>query len=323
MALPTNVKTWQNSINQTVAAQGSAVATEKRLHRTIKNLLIGFGSNPWTVRGSGNATTGALDTVDRWTTDADLTKAAAGVAHSWIVLRQTGIATNFEICIDLASATANACTLVVSPSAAFTGGSNTARPTATDEIVLISAGAFFSNVDATHQIHAQQSTDGACTRVQIWRGTTNQCLFWLFDKPLNPPAGWTNPSVSIALNSTAGIAASNSTLVATAFARGRGTTTINISLTGEAQNTSQLSQLADIGTVADDTDSAWPFFNVGLISVTTSNRGWKGTLADLWWSDVSVADADTFPNNAAAREFVRFAGLFFPWTGGSDVPLLT
>ncbi len=322
MALPTLSKTWQHSINQAVTAQGSAIATEKRIFRTIKNLLIGFASNAWTVRGSGNATTGALDAVDRWTTDADLTKNTAGNAHSWIVLRQTGIATNFEICIDLASATANTATLVVSPAAAFTGGTNTARPTATDEIVIISASNVFSNVDATHQIHAQQSTDGACTRISIFRGTTNECAFWLFDKPLNPPAGWTNPSVSIALNSLTAIATVNSTLVGTAFARGRGTATINIALTGEAQNTSQLSQLADIGTVADDTDSAWPFFPVGLISVTASNRGWKGTLADLWWSPVSVADADTFPNDAANRQFVRFGGLLFPWTGSTDVPAL-
>ena len=330
MALPVLVKAWQNSINQTVLAQGSITLTAQRLMRTLKNLLIGFGSNPWVVRSSCNGAGGAgsfgnSDLVDRWIADGNLVGAAAGVNHSWIVLRQTGIAANYEICIELLNAALGTVTIAISPSAAFGSlavGSATARPTATDEIIILNNTTWFSNNDATHQIHAQLSTDGQCTRVNIWRATTNQCTFLLIDKPLNPPAGWVNPSIAIFLATTVTIAATNSLLHATAIGNGRGTTAILMKLTEESNVDGLLSQIANIGNIPDDTDSAWPFFPVGITSTTAANRGWKGTLADIWWSPIGVADADTFPNNAAARQFVRFAGFIFPWTGGADVPLL-
>lgn len=322
MALPTLVKTWQHSINQTVAAQGSVVATEKRLIRTIKNLLIGFATNPWTVRGSGNATTGAMDAVDRWTADSDITKAAGGSPHSWIVLRQTGIAANFEVCLDMNISSQGLMSVIVSPSAGFTGGSNTARPTATDEIVLISAATWFSAVDTQHQIHAQQSTDGQCTRLQVWRGSTNQCTFWLFDKPQNTPTGWTNPSISLAVGATTSLAMTYGTLI-TAITKGRGSATFSLFWTAEGASSTLLANLADVGSVANDFDANWPVFPIGIASTQLSHKGRHGTITDLWWSPNGIASADTLPNNAGTRDFAVLGNLIFPWTGDATTPLLT
>ncbi len=326
MGLPTLVKTWQFAVNQTVAAQGSGVATDQAILYAVKNILSGFGTLPWTVRGSSNSSAAAMDATDRWTSAAAVVK--AGGAHSWIVLRQTGIATNFELCLDCNSGAGGSITVVISPSAGFTGGSTTARPTATDEIVLINSTTWCSGQDVQHQIHAMQSTDGQCTRLQIWRGGTNQCTFWLFDKPNNPPAGWTNPSVSIALGTSSGIVSSYSNLQGSSNFRGRGSATFNMFATGEnAQAVGNSIVAADaslgLGSVPNDFDAAWPFYPIGIGSSQASHRGRHGSLFDLWWRPNAVNDADTFPNNAATRQFVAMANLIHPWVGDSTVPLLT
>src|SRR5574338_1505169 len=99
MALPTLIKTWQIVRNVSIPSLGSTLAHSRRIWKTIKDQMIGFGSNPWTVRGSSNSVAAGMDSVDRWAADANLVW--GGGTHSWIVLRQNQIATNYEVCIDL------------------------------------------------------------------------------------------------------------------------------------------------------------------------------------------------------------------------------
>lgn len=318
-------KTWQLQINQTVSAQGSVMATDTRLLRTLKNLLVGFGSNPWTVRYSCNGTTAgtAGDAVDRWTNDAAIVR--SGGAHSWIVLRQTGIASNFEFCIDCSNVTSGWLTMVISPSAGFTGGTTTARPTATDEIVLINNTTWASGAqDVQHQIHAWQSTDGQCTRVAIWYGGTNMCTFMLFDKPDNPVSGWTSPSISFIVNGNATVAATYTGLGSSSGpARGRGTTTITLGLTGESfASSSFLPNLTNIGDTPNESDGTWSQFPIGIASVTTANRGRKGSLFDLWWKPFGLANGTTSPSDAS-RVLITMGPFILPWTADATAPLLS
>jgi hypothetical protein len=321
MALPVLAKTWQFDVNQSVAAQGTALDTGERIMFTIKNSLLGFTTNPWICSGSSNSVAAALDGVDRIVTTANIVGAAG--AHSWIVLRQTGIATNYEICIDWNSSGSNSISLVVSPSAGFTGGTTTARPTATDEMVIINQSAWFSNQDANHQVHVMQSTDGACTRIIVWRGGTNLCTFMLFDKPVNTVSGWTNPSISCAQSITGGSAISYSTLTAGTGSVGRGASQFTAQWAGESFGSLLLAELTNIGTVVNSFENAWSFFPIGAGSTTASNRGRHCSLADIWWKPTGISDADTFPNDADNRQFVAFGCLIFPWTNGTDVPLIT
>lgn len=86
-------------VNQTVAAQGSAAATNKRLMRTLKNQLLALPVDlPWTVVSSSDST--AVDTSDLWAADSDLVWDQSGDVHSWIVLTN-GI---LQVCIDLLDA---------------------------------------------------------------------------------------------------------------------------------------------------------------------------------------------------------------------------
>ena len=62
MALPTLEKTWQFNVNQAIATTGVVNTDAQNLLFRIKQTLIGFSSNPWTVvRSSNSVTTGASD----------------------------------------------------------------------------------------------------------------------------------------------------------------------------------------------------------------------------------------------------------------------
>ncbi len=332
MTLPVLSKTWQfppAGANIIVPGQIDALSTKHRVLRAIKDALKSFVSSPWTVRGSSNAVAAGLDSVDRWTTDADVVSTSSGgVAHSWVVLRQTGIATNFELLIDCYDGNGTGyVSIYVSAAAGFTGGSITARPTATDEVL---AGNHIPVVPAFGTgprviVHAWQSTDGACTRLDVWQGGV-QTAFWLFEKPKNPTVGWTNPSVSFISNGAATFSEIfyNSTPTRT---RGRfGSTWADMSFTAEysysiAPGSYHVASADEIGAQPNDFDGSWPFLPIGIVSKTVGSRGRHGQLHDIWWKPKAVGRGDTFPNDSAARQFVALGEIILPWTGNATVPL--
>lgn len=313
MSLPVLAKTWQFNKNQAITAQGTSLATSRLLMRTLKNGLIGFALLAWAVQGSSNSVTAAMDGVDRWAADTDLVWAAG--AHSWIVLRQTGIATNYEICIDLNTSTDTNATIVVSPSAGFTGGTTGARPTATDEIVIVNTQNWGSRGNFDHKLTQLQSSDGECTRVVIYSG--NICtLFTILDKPANPVTGWTTPSLSAWQASNATDRATVAIwLKATAgseplWGRHSGTN-FRGDVTCEWGISNNLSELI---TVANQISSEWQMLPVGFVSNTATRIGRHGSFYDLWLGQTAVSDADTYPADGT-MQFVEVGDFILPWNG--------
>jgi hypothetical protein len=326
MPLPTLVKTWQISRNNSIPTLGSTLAHSRRVWKTIKDLMIGFASSPWTVRGSSNSVAAGMDNVDRWTADANLVWNGGG-AHSWMVLRNTNIATNYELCIDLNNAFERAGSLIFSPSAGFTGGTTSARPTATDEIVMTNGAEIHKETDEQAYITAWQSTDGQAFRLCIWQAAAIR-LFWLIEKPRNPRTGWTNPSITFMISGFGDFQPSHFQLyktVGSGLARGRqGATTLELNFTGEASASGLLAGIAPTATQVNEFDSTWDFYPIGILSNTVSARGRNGILNDVWWAPTNLGQGDTAPNNAADRQFVKFGGIWLPWDpGGSTVPLMT
>lgn len=313
MSLPVLAKTWQFNKNVVVPAQGSSLATSRLLMRSLKNGMIGFALMAWSVQGSSNSVAAAMDGVDRWTTDTDLVWAAG--AHSWIVLRQTGIATNYEICIDLNTGTDTSATIVVSPSAGFTGGSKTARPTATDEIVIVNTSQWGSVGNFQHVLTQMQSSDGECTRNIIYYSNNCTC-FAVLDKPANPVTGWSAPSLS-------GWTASNGTARATVaiwlkpsigsepvWGRHSGTN-FRGTITCEWGQSNNLSELI---TVANQISNEWEMLPIGFVSQTATRTGRHGSYYDLWLGQTAVTDADTYPADGT-MQFVQVGDFILPWNG--------
>jgi len=343
MALPTLVKTQQTTRNNTVTARGGAGYTKLQTMHQIKLILCGTAgaatTGLWTVVSSSNAyvqnpgsiNQGTASTGDNWGTGANINGPDAvddtwGARFPWIVLQQSALGGGTaQICISLPSMNDSTGTLVFSPSAGFTGGTVSARPTATDEFIVINATGIHSGVDVQHQIHAWQSSDGEFTRVVVWRGGTNMCLSFGVEKPQDVVTGWTNPCFAWGIGGGAGIPLTYAVMNTNAgFAKGKGSALFQINFTCEAFGSTMFPNLTDIGTVVNSFDSAWPFFGIGIGSTTLNHKGRHGSLFDLWYKPVSVNDADTFPNDANDRKFVAFGPLIMPWhPGGATVPLLT
>lgn len=314
MPLPTPDKTWQYDPNRAMPQQADALASNRKILRQIKTTLIGFGSQPWTVRGSSDSVAAGMDAVDRWDSDTDLVWANAGVAHSWIVLRQTGISATFEICIDLITASANGSDgEIFASTAGFTGGSTTARPTAADEARIGQDLVTISGTNSDGVLHVMQSTDGQCTRVVLYKAN-NAVMFWMFDKPKNPVTGWSNPYVGIVRSNTGSSIMLVTELMGTANAQGRGSATFNMTLTSENTGTGANSQIPTAQTFANDFSGEFPLLPIGLYSTTASHRGRHGMLFDMWWGLVSNADADGYPNDGS-RQFIQMGDLVVKWNG--------
>jgi len=84
MALPVIQKTWTISSGNRITWVSTANSVNTYLFG-MKNFLK---ANGYTIKGSSNGTTGAMDGVDRWTTVADASTrgAGSGNAQSWVVL---------------------------------------------------------------------------------------------------------------------------------------------------------------------------------------------------------------------------------------------
>lgn len=318
MPLPTLTKTWQFQVNQTMTgAAGSALDLNRTWVRGLKDTLMGFASSPWTMRYSCNSVTAgtAGDGVDRITTNANLVWANAGVAHSWYVLRQTGIASNFELLVSCENSAASGTSLIiaVSPSAGFTGGSTTARPTATDENVLATAWGNGST-GVTYRVHAQMSSDGQCTRVSTWNAGAQFNLLKL-EKPYLPTTGWTNPSVVYANQSiTSHNMATLCATVGNMRARINGTDSAIVA-TVEGTNSGPVPS-STFGTLANEITNEWPIFPIGFGSVTVGSRGRHGTFQDLWFGSTNANSGDTYPN-APTNLFAQLGNLVWPWNGST------
>lgn len=317
MALPTLTKTWQHSVNNQTLALGTALADNKRTMRGIKNALIGFATNPAVVKYSCNGTTAgtAGDGVDRWSADSDLVWANAGTAHSWIVLLLAGISSNHQVLISLegASGAGAIVTIYESQSVGFSGGSTTARPTATDEFAVSAGGSWSSSSDISARFHVMQSTDGQCTRVVLGQSSKAVCV-WIFDKPQNPSTGWTNPSVGMLAYNASGLPIATFVTTGTPLARMRnGSTNGNVTFTVEGIGNSFPSDTA-IGNIANEIDATWDLWPVGLACLTTGIRGRHGTLFDAWFGSAVIADGECYPDDGS-KQFAQFGCWVLPWNG--------
>lgn len=341
MATPvTVVRSWQYGINR-YANEGGALGTansQQRLLRVIKNLLLGTGqwldrggnvivpTGLWTVSYSSNSVAVGVpgDGDDKWLADANIVWNNVGAAHSWIVLRQTGLilGSTTEICIDCTNSTTTNLTVFISPSAGFTGGTTLNRPTAVDEYAVDNATVWGAgSTFVTANVHAMISADGAATRIFICRANMLQGL-WMFEVPTNAVQNWTGPIFSYIAGSTTGVTVA--TLSATASARpggqGPSLTTFLAFLTAEGG--SSLGLLTDGGNqVPNDFDNTDQFAGVGIYSQTYPARGRPGGLLDMWmYNDENsmgpvgglIPGAMSFPDDLS-RQFNQFGPIVVPW----------
>ena len=381
MAFPTPDKTWQFYVNNTVAVSTDGTTAGGLGFLKMKNLMVNAATNPWTVVSSSNAGTsragtsgiandaahggnGDVSNTDRWTTggnvltavdpdgggplppvitiDNDVNFNAVGSRHSWIVLKQTGISSNFQICLDCTGAGSGV--ILFSPSAGFTGGTVTNRPTATDQVYLLggtTSQTIFPSTNTQRVFHYTQSSDGECSRLWIFEGGVN-VFFWMFDKPKNPSTGWSTPHVCFAESTTSAPDTTNVTTFSNFCGnrRFRAGAPAALSTVGAGHligataeyyaGGTRLQNATGIGTAVNTFSSDWPVLPIGLatasysttnggtsgVAVTNALYGGKiGNIYDMWWRPSGLASGDSFPNNAATRQYMSIIEVVVPWVG--------
>jgi hypothetical protein len=317
MGLPPVALEWQWDVNNDVPLQANASAQAAEVALAAFAALTGFAHHAWQVKGSSNGTTAAMDGSNRLLVAADIV-AAAG-AHSWIVMRNP--VTGIEFCIDWNSATGKyVSTRVFSANAGFTGGTTTARPTATDESVIESAGAWFPSTAGRQQVHVLHSMDGTVTYVfTLYRGAV--IGFWMLGAVGDPVDGWTLPYMGIidgksALDTTSYLwsflhAASTSVIRARAPAGN-----MTLCLTQEGTGGNVLQEIAAYR--EDESNQAFLIMEQGLMSYTASCRGRHGEVIDMWRTNTGVPSGTLFCG--LGYQLAVLGGWVVPWP--DDTPVL-
>lgn len=334
MAYPTKEKTWNYQLNTLCAAGATFTASYQNCMYALKASLIAPGvSAPWTVLLSSDSTQKTdppYYAFDYWASASNLVWANTGSAHSWIVLKQAGLTTNFQLLLDLDTTTDSArrAKMYFSQSAGFTGGDWKNRPTATDEVAIIPSlnNAWHTNINSgpfQNRLHTLRADDGSSTRIVICYNGISR-TFILFDKLIGTSGSWTDP-VICGWNTNASAA---TTLTYSLFSDILSNAILKTVYTPSSSVLTSLAFTSEgfidgaVGeklTTANAVDSSWPMCPINVVS-TATKVGRIGRLQDLWWGSTGATLADG--SDYGSLQFVQFGSLILPWDS-LTAPLLT
>lgn len=314
----TTIKTYANKLLYTLGVLDAA-NTRKELIYLIKESML-YGTNgvkgstepgAWKVLGSSDSVAAGMDNTDRW---IDRTKVVQAVgSHSWIVLQQVALGDSpgyLQVCIDLNSTLY--LSIVFSSAASFTGGSISARPIATNEVVV--ANANLSLVDyqtyGSCGVNCLKSTDGKVTRifpsVDGVLGTGYKTL-WFMEQLNNVETHWpSNCVVGMSTPTLAGLVSNINT-----FTYQGSSHSGLFSMVGNTVGQIAGSNLVNV----PDYGGAWSVFPFGFFISTGLNKGKLGDFYDLWAAPTTMPNYEYLAGSGGDFEFVNIGGIIQPWVG--------
>jgi hypothetical protein len=292
-------KTW-NAEDYLTTVQTTGANTNKTIIYNIKRIMK---NHNWTVVASSNSIT--ADTNDNWNSIADIICATAGSIHSWIVLKNTAIASNFQVCFDMSNATTSNMTCAVSYSSGFSGGTTTARPTATDEAVILNNAQWAytsSDTSNNYSITMFYSSDYKCNRIYFsplpYGSEGIATNLFIFDVPKDPVSWWDEQwiaGVSYKISTYANLC--TSTTNNKIYTRINGT---RCDLSLGSWGTTVPYGTTDQGSSVDH-NGAYILSPIPLLSLTAARTGFAGLLYDAYWAGDQVAHG-TYINTASGSK---------------------
>lgn len=305
---------WTHTLaNQAIPASGTVLTT----HRTVWLALIAslLVTPSATCIGSSNSVAGALDGVNRIVTGANIVWAAAGTAHSWIVVRLGGMGgAQLLLTFEGASATGSAIGAFLSPGGLYAGGSATARPTAADELTLLAvASVALPATDGAYALHVPYNSDGSQAYAVLYRGGVAGAL-WLLslatlrDAPAAFAKPWIGGWVAIPTGGAGKWTQWGNTGSLKALIAG-------VSATGFL--TCEMWQTLATGTPGQ---AIWPssltgnrqMFPCGFASETAAAMGRHGFLPDGYFADATIGTGAVIALPSGER-FAMIDDLAIPW----------
>lgn len=288
------------------------------LWATKELLLLGNngvkgGPNAWTMVGSCDSTQFAMDGTDYLTDYTKMKSASTSSNRTWFVLRNAALGggSGLEVCIIMEDDTTYyyEITLVYSWSAGFTGGALNARPTATDEVVILDKSTEWMSRSSYRQYNVCRlfSTDGEVSRIIAAEGGVVQGVM-CFEKLANP-ATWLDKNFVIYTDSDS----PDDSDVVTAdawYANINGTLSrLRTATLGSISNGSLVWDMA--GFQQPDHEGKWPMVKANAYCVTPPHSGKAGEFFDLYTVPNVLTGGYLLPGAGGEKEFVVYSGIAY------------
>ncbi len=320
----TTVLTYENASGATEAFSGSY------------RVLIGTwsslpnGRSPWKCKGSGAGTTGkgsGMDGIDRWVRSADLQTSTSGVGNrSWFVAQNE--VSGAELCFfqytNSTSSEFERIELVCSPNNGFTGGSATARPTATDESILLANSIDWCGktdvVSPPWRIHVAQTTDGY--DLHLWLHTLVDETLFIFSRIPTGVQGdsvkpWNGTRNVMGARNNMDVASWSDTAAAYACidkdASAGGPFKPAFKLQTDLCNNSPLP--TQLKALRNEVSGEYQVYPIGLFTATTSVRGRHGRMPDMFFVGDGGSAGMPMGARMASNAWVRVGDFLLPWGG--------
>lgn len=323
--LPTPELTWQHDVSIPVTG-GSEITLNTNAVFAIKEAMIGFASNPWTVAGSSDGSSAGMDATDRWIDTGDLIWTGIGNPRSWIALEN---AAGAQLLIDLEAQFTTGREILIQwfPAGGLTGGTTSTRPSSSNGGVtlVLRENWMFPSITGVGRIHVLHSTDGLHTRVF---GTyLNEIKgAWIISEIYDPVTNFTEPRVAYCTaNAQSGSTPSGplfSNLYDSEVARVLSSSGGSILTTSFGAEGAESDAIGQDNPVANEISGLNEFHRMEPISSTLGFRGRLGRIPDIWYTHTGLTTGTTFPlTPSPTREFIQFGDVAVPWNG--SLPILT
>ncbi len=322
MAAPSHIKTWQhiNNVDHDKRTDFPVIFQEE-LYINVKNTMKAFPISPWIVDHSCDSITAGTpgDGVDRWISVTDLVEATSGV-HSWIVLTQPGM-DGLQICIDFNTDNSfDSWSIIISATGDFSGGTTSARPTSSDDVVCVDKDDSGLSVKETY-VYGMMSSDGSCTR--LFFSASQVIAGYLFIETVKDPVdGWVDPYVVFADGESTPVGAMNYTLIkgntslngSANFSGGASENTISMSMEGYRNRALGENASGTTYSVSqNEFSNAFDMFPVGIFCHVKPSRGRHGELFDMYSVSDATGDGELFPIDDDTQQWIVLNSLCLPW----------
>lgn len=329
MALPTVTQTWTFSVNNTNTFS-SVQATMQAYARALKNFLK--TTMGYTVKGSCTAGTGAMDGVDRWSVDTDVSPqgASSGVSQAWFVLTDGN---GCDVCLAYQGSSTDVFRFSFSPGGLFVAAGTPAnQPTATDECVIVTGLSIVNATASANRVfHFMSTTDKKMFRAIVHRSSAGVSLWGvekLSSEVVSPttfsPASWGFFYNSFVYSGSAGTVQGTYATSGGGLARVHTNQNVNAQIGGGGESFSAVGGVGGGFWVAEKPSlqggNGETLVPLTCTSSSTKANGKLGTRIDWWGAVADVqstpAQGDTY-DSVTTNALVAIGAHVLPWDGAS------
>ena len=306
---------WDFVVNTTYPTTGTLLGDSQQLLFGVKQTMVGNIAGlttTWVVVGSSDGTTAGLDGVDRWAAPANLIWGILANPRSWIVLGNDAINPGFQLLLVLDRGTNDSISVYMSATNGFTGGATNARPTATDEISLLTGNYGVQSAPTTNYTHILQTKDGTCFRCFFCSSGQGKGM-WTIERPVYPRTGFTIPVAAWVRGSNASEVLNNTNLFSSFLGQMATPPLSNTQFYLQGAN----SLYPTLYSNPNSLDNSWDLYPCGYSAQNSGGNGGRiGICRDLYAGSVGRGTGDTYPGDGS-NQLAQFGFMCIPWPGGA------